>query len=199
MKKLAIITGTTRGLGAALVQSFQESGWTVAEMSRPQFDFTNIDLKEAKTFFSGFKGFDRVLLVHNAATLLTRRAEMLTSQQTQAQLTVNLVAPIQLTSEFLKVFPAGEVALVSSGAATNPVPHWPLYCVAKAGMEAFLRSLDLEDTKTHLINPGVMDTDLQKQIRMSEFPTAIKFQMLHTDGKLRATDVVAREIVARLS
>lgn len=199
MKRLAIITGTTRGLGAALVQSFREAGWAVAEMSRPQFDLAALDLTAARTFFTGFKGFDRVLLVHNAATLITRQTYLLTAQQTQNQLTVNLVAPIQLTSEFLKVFPAGEVALISSGAATTPIPHWPLYCVAKAGMEAFLRSLELEGTKTHLINPGVIDTDMQKQIRMSEFPTAYVFDALHKDGKLRAPSTVASEIVTSLT
>ena len=49
------------------------------------------------------------------------------------------------------------------------------------------------------IDPGVMDTNMQKSIRNSDFPDVADFQNLEKEGKLKSTKAVALEILNTIS
>ena len=49
------------------------------------------------------------------------------------------------------------------------------------------------------IDPGVMDTNMQKRIRNSDFPDVSDFENLEKEGKLRSTKAVASEIFNTIS
>jgi NAD(P)-dependent dehydrogenase (short-subunit alcohol dehydrogenase family) len=151
---IAVITGTTRGLGKALAKRFESAGWHVVELSRPQFDFAELDHRLVAT------EFDR----------------------------------IALASAFLRHFPSGEIAHISSSVVDNPLPYWSLYIAAKAGVDSYLRALEVEGIKCFRLNPGAVDTDMQQQIRASDFSGVEAFVEMKNSGKLKAPDAVAKAL-----
>ena len=197
MKHLAIITGTGRGLGKALKVQFENIGWTVAELNRPEFDLSSID---AETLAEKFRALDsadvgRVVFVNNAATQVIAPAASLQANDIAREITINITSPIVAIATFLRSFPNGEVANVTSIAATKAFPHWSLYCAAKAALEGYLRAVEAEGIRVFNLNPGAIDTDMQGAIRLSAFPGVEDFVALQKDGKLKSADIVARSLV----
>ncbi|HPW85263.1 MAG TPA: SDR family oxidoreductase, partial [Rhodoferax sp.] len=78
---------------------------------------------------------------------------------------------------------------------------------AKAGMDHFTRCLALEEAlvphgaKVCSLAPGVIDTDMQSQLRSadaSSFPDQSAFASLHSNGQLTSTEDAARRVLAYL-
>ncbi len=94
-----------------------------------------------------------------------------------------------------------KIVQLDSGAAYRPICGWSLYCAAKAYMSMFLKTLHAEkEAQVVLYDPGVVDTDMQRQIRTStqeNFPDVELFRKYHMDGKLKNPAAVAREIYER--
>lgn len=197
---IAIVTGTRSGLGRAIETALEASGWSVASMSRPRFDLSNLDTERADDFFGNIAkaGFDRAVLIHNAAELKISPAKEI-HHDAKRILGVNLVAAVELTGLFLKHIHAGEIALISSAAARVGITHWSLYSAAKAGMEGFLRSLKAEGVPTHLIVPDIIDTDMQRIIRETPWPDAERFRDYQSRGRLRPPSEIAEKVLAALS
>lgn len=197
MANLAIITGTSRGLGKALKQEFERVGWLVAELNRPAFDLSAIDVEKLDLTFRSLRSEnpDRAVFVNNAATQAIAAAASFDATEISLEITVNVTSPIIAITTFLRNFPNGEIANVTSGAATKPIPHWSLYCAAKAALEGYVRAVETEGRRVFNLNPGVIDTDMQANIRSSEFPGVQDFIALKKDGKLRSSEAVARTLV----
>jgi benzil reductase ((S)-benzoin forming) len=197
MANLAIITGTSRGLGKALKQEFERVGWRVAELNRPAFDLSAIDVEKLDLTLKSLRSedFDRVVFVNNAATQAIAAAASFGAAEISREITVNVTSPIIAITRFLRSFPNGEIANVTSAAATKAVPHWSLYCAAKAALDGYIRAVEAEGWRVFNLNPGVIDTDMQAQIRDTEFPGVQDFIVLKRDGKLRSSDAVARNLV----
>jgi benzil reductase ((S)-benzoin forming) len=194
---LAIITGTTRGLGRALKNQFERAAWRVEELNRPAFDLSAIDLARLAGALRSFKSGDpgRVVLVNNAATHLIAPAAAHSAEEIAREVTINITSPLIAISTFLRLFPGGEVANITSGAATKAFPHWSLYSAAKAALESYLRVIEAEGVRVFNLNPGVIDTDMQSLIRRSEFPGVSDFIAMKDDGKLKSPDAVAKSLV----
>lgn len=197
MTQLAIVTGTGRGLGRALKVQFEKIGWTVAELNRPEFDLSSIDAESLAVKFSSLHSANvrRVVFVNNAATQVIAPAASLQADEIAREITINVTSPIVAIATFLRNFPSGEVANVTSIAATKAFPHWSLYCAAKAALEGYLRAIEAEGVRVFNLNPGAIDTDMQSTIRISTFPGVEDFVALQKDGKLKSADIVARSLV----
>ena len=87
---------------------------------------------------------------------------------------------------------------ISSGAARSAYEGWGEYCSTKAALKMASQIYGLEEkddaNKTMLLlEPGVINTPMQNQVRQSdksEFPMLDKFINLHKDGNLvEAEDV----------
>jgi 3-oxoacyl-[acyl-carrier protein] reductase len=65
----------------------------------------------------------------------------------------------------------GTIVNVSSGAAIRPLEGWSAYCSAKAGLAMLTQAIRLETTATNIrvfgFQPGTTDTDMQVTIRAS--------------------------------
>jgi 3-oxoacyl-[acyl-carrier protein] reductase len=65
----------------------------------------------------------------------------------------------------------GDIINVSSGAALRPQEGWSAYCAGKAGLAMLTRSIDLEHRAAGIrvfgFQPGTTDTDMQVLIRAS--------------------------------
>ncbi len=197
MTQLAIVTGTGRGLGKALKAQFEKIDWIVAELNRPEFDLSSIDAESLAVKFRSLCSADlgRVVFVNNAATQKIAPATSLEAHEIAREITINVTSPIVAIATFLRNFPNGEVANVTSIAATKAFPHWSLYCAAKAALEGYLRAIETEGVRVFNLNPGAVDTDMQRAIRHSAFPGVEDFVALQKDGKLKSADIVARSLV----
>lgn len=194
---LAIITGTNGGLGFSLKTELMALGWEVGEISRPKFDLANLDREDLSVFMKSQQPHERTILIHNACDMQIAAAAD-AGEHAARSLQINVVSAIEITSAFLQTFPNGEVALISSGAAKRGIAGWSLYCASKAAMEGYLRALDAEGIKTHTIDPGVIDTDMQKTIRGSDFPLVEQFRDMHRSGALKSAQDTAKQVVEYL-
>ncbi len=125
----------------------------------------------------------------------------------QQNIQINLNSCITTTGLFLKYFDTHTanrlIANISSGAASQPFFGWSLYCASKAAMEAFTKSVALEQAETvnpvttFIISPGVIDTEMQGVIRSQDtgrFKDLEKFQQLKSEGSLRSPHKVAQAV-----
>ncbi|KAJ3090177.1 hypothetical protein HK102_004481 [Quaeritorhiza haematococci] len=100
----------------------------------------------------------------------------------------------------------GRFIAVSSGAAKNAYPTWGAYCTSKAALNMFVECLAVEEQSciSVAVRPGVVDTDMQTQIRTEGLErgmpssTHSKFVNLHSSGKLLPPEDPGR-VIANLA
>jgi len=221
---LFVITGTSRGIGEALTHKLLAEGNIVLGISRskptinlPDYYHLSLDLSdtaqlskvmnrmaEIKTSHS----FNLVCLVNNAsATEPVGPIEKCSLQDIEAHVRIGLIAPMILTSLFIREFAAvnieKKVVFISSGAAFKPLRDESVYCAVKAGAYMFGRCVGLEQEgkkngfSVVSIGPGMVDTAMQKAVRSKssdEFAMANFFKQAYEDGKLKNPDIVADKI-----
>lgn len=85
-------------------------------------------------------------------------------QKADDEITINVLAPIHLTTLFLKLKSLDTIINVTSGLAFIPFSKIPVYCATKAFMRSFTLSLrhSLKSTKIEIIEmiPPALNTDL---------------------------------------
>jgi benzil reductase ((S)-benzoin forming) len=127
-------------------------------------------------------------------------------------LRVDLEAPMLLTSAFLRAT-AGlriprKVLNISSGLGRRAMASQAAYCAAKAGMDHFTRCVAMEESqrphgaKVCSLAPGVIDTDMQVQLRGADparFPDIGNFVGLKDNGALASPQDAAARVLAWLA
>jgi NAD(P)-dependent dehydrogenase (short-subunit alcohol dehydrogenase family) len=127
-------------------------------------------------------------------------------------LRVGLEAPMALSAAFLGATQAWPVARkvlnISSGLGRYPMASQAAYCAAKAGMDHFTRCLALDEAlyangaKVCTLAPGVIDTDMQVQMRGAAgeaFPDQSKFLQLKAQGQLSSPAQAAQQVLRFLA
>lgn len=157
-------------------------------------------------------GFERAVLINNAGVLGgVGPAEAMDAASLAQVLRVGLEAPALLTAAFLRATRSWRaerrVLNVSSGAGRVAISGWAAYCAAKAGLDQFARVVALDEAllpnpaKIVSLAPGVIDTDMQAQLRASDergFPTLQRFKDFKATGQLLAPAEAAARLVAFL-
>jgi benzil reductase ((S)-benzoin forming) len=193
--RYVVLTGVSRGLGAALLDQLIDSGDHVlaigrtftaeqrrlasARSSRLQLHSADLgarlipDVDIFRTFFAS--AHDRpVVLLHNAATISPLGAVgSLRPDDVAHAVAVNLTSVILLTNAFLAARPPAAVArivLVSSRAAEVAKGGQSIYSATKSGAERFLDGVALEcaaDPRVQVacVRTPAMDTGMQEDIR----------------------------------
>lgn len=231
MRQLCLITGGSHGLGAALAKNYHDKGWSVFSISRTAAADTNASVQhipcdlssletsraELDAFFKTWAAdtWQSIHLIHNAARVgaigpLGSNPQSI-PEDWQQTLALNLGAVVQLNGMFIQHFqnhPAQKLlAHVSSGAAHKAYAGWSLYCATKAAMERFALCITAEQTdQKHpicsvIINPGVMDTDMQSHIRAASpegFPQHDRFVQLKANNALPQPEAVAAQCFSYL-
>ena len=127
-------------------------------------------------------------------------------------LRVGLEAPMQLCAAFLGATQAWpmprKVLNISSGLGRYPMASQAGYCAAKAGMDHFTRCMALDEAlqangaKVCSLAPGVIDTDMQVQMRGAAgeaFPDQSKFLQLKAQGQLSSPAQAASLVLGYLA
>ena len=134
------------------------------------------------------------------------------AQDLAQALRVGLEAPMQLCAAFLGATESWalprRVLNISSGLGRYPMASQAGYCAAKAGMDHFTRCLALDEAlkpngaKVTSLAPGVIDTDMQIQLRNAkpeQFPDQGGFQQLKASGQLTSPEAAAKRILDYLA
>jgi benzil reductase ((S)-benzoin forming) len=229
-KHLYILTGASRGMGLAMAQQLLQAGHSLLCISRQTNDTLDAlaqahgarltqwsqDLADgvgASERLGAWlntqtpKGLASATLINNAG-VIPRIGPM--SQADAADLghalRVGLEAPMQLTATFLNA--TEKVLNISSGLGRKAMASQAGYCAAKAGMDHFTRCLALEEAlkpmgaKVCSLAPGVIDTDMQIQLRgadASAFPDQGGFIQLKSAGQLTSPDEAGARTLAFLN
>ncbi len=216
---LVIVTGGSRGLGHALVELYEKNDWSVKSLSRTGSSENSVqcDLSDlhnaAGTLNELFNqlstvGWEKVVLINNVATLgPIGKIHQKNEQDWINNINTNFSANVLVTGLFLKYFEshgcAKFIASISSGAARKPYFGWSLYCAAKAALESFSNCIALEQSKipngakAFVINPGIIDTQMQESIRKTDhadFPDVERFIGYRDEGELASAEFIAAEV-----
>lgn len=224
MKKF-ILTGHSRGLGAAIANQLLQAGHGVMGLSRKahptlkarypdQLIEYNIDLSQSEPLVRLLESqdFEDYLSDASAAVLINNAGVLspigmnghLSNTAIFDAVSINVAAAIALSNQFIALttaIPDRRIIQISSGAARSPYAGWSIYCATKAALDHYTRCLAVEahkGLKAVSLAPGVIDTDMQAQVRatsLSSFPMRPRFDQLKQDNALAAPDAVAEKLL----
>ena len=186
---LFVITGTTRGIGSALVKStLERPESTVVGLSRQDDHYGDnhqniqIDLNDVDKIGPAFQrirlGMHYVqeltstVLINNAGVLDPIGPVMDCDDSMLSQnIRVNLTAPLIVCRHFYhfaKGFHGHKwIVNITSGAGRSPYYGWSAYCSAKAGLDMATQTMAMEFSRIDpnfsvcAVAPGTVDTAMQ--------------------------------------
>ena len=202
--KLALVTGASRGIGAALSEALAAQGAHVILTGRAAGDLEAVEerihaaagsatiapldltapdgiAKLAVAVGERWPALD--LLVLNAAMLgtLTPVAQI-DGKEFNRLLTLNLLAPQALLAAFdplLRRSEAGRVVGITSSVGRAPRAYWGAYGASKAALETLLLAYadevrNISPVKVALVNPGPTATEMRAKAYPGEDSATLK-------------------------
>ncbi len=185
--KVAIVTGASKGIGAAIASHLAAEGASVvvnyasskegaervvADIVRKGGKAIAVQANVAKhediqrLFSETKKAFGKLdVLVNNAGIYEFAPLEEVTSEHFHKQFDLNVLGLILSSQEAVKRFgPAGgSIINISSVVATAAVPNASVYSATKAAVDAVTRSLAKElgsrKIRVNSVNPGMVETE----------------------------------------
>jgi NAD(P)-dependent dehydrogenase (short-subunit alcohol dehydrogenase family) len=194
--KLVIITGASRGIGAAAAVALAKAGATLVLTARDAAQLETVaqaiarEGGKATAIACDISDWDAVqrlvaetqqrfgkfdALINNAGVIepIAVTAESDPAAWARA-IQINLIGAYYVIRAVLPPMLAaggGTIVNVSSGAAHNPLEGWSAYCSGKAGLAMLTRQIALEHATQGIrvfgFQPGTTDTDMQVLIRAS--------------------------------
>jgi benzil reductase ((S)-benzoin forming) len=218
--KIAFITGTSSGIGKAIAEKLLEQGdFFVVGFSRrnnishENYEHITADLMRDIDFvrqinFGAYEGYDQHVLINNAARVQpVQHLGSANVDEVIKSIYLNFVAPVILTGSFIKAFsdsPGKIIINISTGAAKNPIEGMNIYCSTKAGLDMLSKVVQLElqregtDCRIFAVAPGIVDTEMQDQIRESDekhFGRKQDFVRYKKEGELANPNIVANKYI----
>ncbi|MGC8203419.1 SDR family oxidoreductase [Aliiroseovarius sp. PTFE2010] len=191
--KTVMITGASRGIGAAAARAFAGAGANVVLIARSEdaiaelageigpkalaipcdiSRYWEVDAAVAAAVET-FGALD--VLINNAGVIdPIARLDASDPDDWSKAIDINLKGVyngIRAALPVMKSAGQGTVINISSGAASNPIEGWSHYCASKAGALMLTRMLDTEERENGIralgLSPGTVATQMQRKIKAS--------------------------------
>lgn len=188
-----MITGASKGIGAAAARVFANAGASVALVARSETalialaadigpnavalpcDVTDYGAMEGAVARAVGQFGTLDVIVNNAGVISPiGRIEDIDPDAWSMMVDINLKGVFNGMKAALPTMIAqggGSILTISSGAAHAPLEGWSHYCSAKAGAAMMTRCLDLEARAQGIramgLSPGTVATDMQVEIKAS--------------------------------
>jgi len=180
--RVAVVTGTSRGLGKAIADRFAAEGALVFTASRSEGIDVTLEEDVRKLFERAVQAGGPDVVVNNAGILTPRRALVdVPLEEWETSIRTNLTGVFLCTREALRVMlprRKGLIVNVSSGVANRAAPTWGPYAAAKWGVEG-LTKLAAEEAKESgvrvvAVNPNRTRTPMRAAAYPEEDPSTVK-------------------------
>jgi NAD(P)-dependent dehydrogenase (short-subunit alcohol dehydrogenase family) len=191
--KTVLITGASRGIGAAAAQAFAAAGANVALVARSRELITELAGQIGKQALAipcdvsryweaeqavnaAIQTFGKIdVVINNAGVIDPIGALSQADPEAWGKaIDINLKGVMHGMRAAMGPMIAqgsGTIITVSSGAAHNPLEGWSAYCASKAGAYMLTQVADRENRGKGLrilgLSPGTVATDMQKEIKKS--------------------------------
>jgi benzil reductase ((S)-benzoin forming) len=219
--KLVIITGTSSGLGKAIASEvLSKTNYAVLSVSRTynstlkkefseRYFWIEANLEEMLTsefcnqLRVSIEPFEELVFINNASIIEPiKKIGQFSEIEMQRSIIINVFNPVFLMNELIKYYSEKVKILVQidSGAGRMDIENWSLYGAGKAYLFRFLSIAGAENSniKVNIIDPGMIDTGMQEQIRNAQFPLNHHFLSAYAEKKLISTDESAKNILNRI-
>jgi NAD(P)-dependent dehydrogenase (short-subunit alcohol dehydrogenase family) len=183
--KVAVVTGSGRGLGRAIAKGAAEAGAAIVTSARTQADSDSAaaeiraaggraisvpaDVSQqsdcAALIESAVKEFDRLdVLICNAGIILPNLAESATPEELEQTLRTNVGGYLycaQAAEPHMTRQGGGSIVMTSSNASLVAFPELLTYNISKAGVDQMVRTLAVEwgerNIRVNAFNPGYLE------------------------------------------
>jgi short-subunit dehydrogenase len=182
-----VITGASRGIGAALAVRFASPGTVLGLVGRDAAELGRVaslcrerggaahelllDIRDRTELQAGLMSFDSRhpvdLVIANAGVALPTGDDAAVESATLGEIEVNLVGALNTVLPFVPAMRArrtGQIAFVSSLAAFAPLPDSPGYSASKAALLVYGLAMRerLRDSgiRVSVVCPGYVDTEM---------------------------------------
>ena len=206
LRKVAVVTGASQGIGAGIVEAFLERGYRVVATSRSIKPSTNPDVLAVagdigdpatgpKVIEAALKAFGRVdTLVNNAGIFIASPFTSYTAEQYADVVSTNLNGffyTTQAAIEAMEKQGSGHIVSITTTLVDNPTSQVPsvLASLTKGGIAAATKNLAVEyatrGIRVNAVSPGIIKTPMHS-------PETHEFlATLHPVGRLgEVSDVV---------
>ena len=188
--KTVLVSGGSKGLGAAIVEAYLAAGYRVATFSRSEtgqvatwrerhgdnFHFTTLDLTDreatrdyVKTLSNGFGAVD--ILVNNAGMANTSLLALASDDSIEDLVDLNLKGTFYLTRQVSREMLSlgwGRIINISSIIGLSGYRGLSVYGATKAGMDGFTRALARElgarNITVNSVAPGYLATEMTEEL-----------------------------------
>ncbi len=185
--KVAIVTGASKGIGAAIAKGLAEAGASVVvnySSSRPGAERVVAEIEKAggkavalhgsvakaaevkRLFVEAHEAYGRLdILVNNAGVYAFHPIEDVTEAEFHREFDINVLGPILATQEAVQRFGAegGSVINISSVASTKGLAGATVYGATKAALDQITRTHAIElapkKIRVNTIAPGGVETE----------------------------------------
>lgn len=182
MKPVALVTGASRGIGAAVARALAPGhdlllgGRDQAALSALAAELPGsrpwpVELTDGAALAEATAGIERLnVLVHSAGVGLLGTVAETPAATWRRQFEINVVAVAELTRLLLPALRAarGRVVVVNSGSGLTARAGWASYAGSKFALRAFADALRDEEAGSGVrvtsVYPGRVDTDMQRSV-----------------------------------
>jgi 3-oxoacyl-[acyl-carrier protein] reductase len=220
--KVAVVTGASKGLGAAIARGLAAEGAAVVvnySASKEGADRVVADIKGKggravavqanvakqadveRLFSEAKKAFGRLdVLVNNAGIYEMAPLGEITPEHFHKTIDLNVLGLLLATQEAVKLIgPAGgSVVNVSSIVSTVAFPGMAVYCASKAAVDAITRVLAKElgpkKIRVNSVNPGMVETEGLHASGIAESEGRKQYEAQAPLGRIGQPDDIARAV-----
>ena len=181
VQKVAVITGASQGIGAALVQAFSSRGYAVVANSRsikatddPNVAIVQGDVADPNTaklaVARALERFGRVdTLVNNAGIFMAKPFTAYSQEDYAVYLATNVTGFFHMTQRAIEIMirqGSGHVVTITTSLVDQPMSSVPavLASLTKGALSAATKSLAIECAKSgvrvNAVSPGIIKTPM---------------------------------------